>query len=279
MRQVSRGGKRDRTAPRQRPRPRWLLPVQLTAAVVALVAVAGVGYRLLDDLGILRRGFAVAGQYAVELSGEAGLVVRKIVIDGDRRTAQTDLAGVLARYRGQNILEVEKGVVKTRIEELPWVRTASVFRRFPDTLVVRLEEYRPMAVWWSEGRRRIVADDGHVIGVDDGGQFRRLPVLAGKNAPARAGELFRLVGTAPELASRVTRATLVGERRWNVWLDRAVEVRLPETGGEEAWRFLAQRQRETGLLARAIDVIDLRHKDWLVLKLMEPPAPPEGRPA
>lgn len=277
MRQVSR--KRDRAAPRQRPRPRWLLPVQLTAAAVALVTVVGVGYRLLDDLGILRRGLAVVEQRAVDLSGEAGLVVRRIVIDGDERTAQRDLGSVLARYRGRNILEVEQDVVKARLEELPWVRSATVFRRFPDTLVVRLEEYRPMAVWWSQGRRRLVADDGHVIGVDDSGQFRRLPVLAGKNAPARAGELFRLVGTAPDLASRVTRATLVGERRWNVWLDRSVEVRLPETGGEEAWRFLAQRQRETGLLARAIDVIDLRQKDRLVLKLMEPPGPPVERPA
>ena len=91
MRQVSR--KRDRAAPRQRPRPRWLLPVQLTAAAVALVTVVGVGYRLLDDLGILRRGFAVVEQRAVDLSGEAGLVVRRI--EGRRHVCRLE-PGALA---------------------------------------------------------------------------------------------------------------------------------------------------------------------------------------
>ena len=54
------------------------------------------------------------------------------------------------------------------------------------------------------------------------------------------------------------RATRVGGRRWNVHLDNQVEVLLPERNALGAWRLLADKARDDGLLDRAITVIDLR---------------------
>ena len=64
-------------------------------------------------------------------------------------------------------------------------------------------------------------------------------------------------------------AKLVGERRWNVYVDGRVEVRLPENDPERAWRRLAAQQRESGLLGRAIKSVDLRHPAWLTLELAD----------
>jgi cell division protein FtsQ len=93
----------------------------------------------------------------------------------------------------------------------------------------------------------------------------------------RAQALFRVLDAEPALARRLTQATLIGDRRWNVWLDHRIEVRLPEEGAEEAWRFLAKRQRETALLSRAVEAIDLRNPSWLVLRLMDEKAPATGQ--
>ena len=69
--------------------------------------------------------------------------------------------------------------------------------------------------------------------------------------PTRADELLRLVAGEPDLAARVTGARLVGERRWDIYLDGRIEVRLPAERPEAAWRRLAAEQRATAVIARA----------------------------
>jgi cell division protein FtsQ len=278
MRQVSRLAHRARLAPRGRPKPRWLRPVQLTAAALAAVATLGFGVHTLYRLGILGDALAAAQMRLLELSGRAGLVVEHIYAEGRERTSAMEIIRSLESYQDSFILTVDTNAVKERLEGLPWVRQATVTRQLPTTLLVRIEEHRPLALWVHDGRRRLIGQDGEVVPVRDVGRFRRLPVLRGAGAPSRAPELFEQLAAEPDLAQRLTQATLVGERRWNVWLDHRIEVRLPETGAEEAWRFLGKQQRETALLSRAIEAIDLRNPSWLVLRLMDEkaPAPEQG---
>lgn len=280
MRQVSRLVMRARLAPRRPPRPRWLRPVQLAGAVLAAVATLGIGLKMLGELGILGDARRWAETRLLDASGRAGLVVRRIQAEGRVRTPDRELIQLLEKIQGSFILAVDSGLVKERLESLPWVRSATVVRQLPDTLLARLEEHRPLAVWLHDGQRRLIDLEGEIIPVRVAGRYRELPVLSGAGAPARAPELFRVLATELPLARRVTQASLIGERRWNVWLDHRIEIRLPESGEEEAWHFLAAQQRRTSLLARAIEAIDLRHPGWLVLRLMdETAASDRGRKA
>ena len=93
----------------------------------------------------------------------------------------------------------------------------------------------------------------------DAARFQQLPLLFGKGAPMRAEELLRLVAGEPDLAARVTGARLVGERRWDVYLDGRIEVRLPAERPEVAWRRLAAEQRASEVIERAITAVDLRN--------------------
>jgi cell division protein FtsQ len=277
MRQVSRLAHRTRLAPRGRPKPRWLRPAQLAAASLAVVAALGFGVQTLHRLGILSDAVKATQARLLDLSGRLGLVVEHIYAEGRERTNERELVQSLERYQGVFILSVDTAAVKERLESLPWVRQATVSRQFPTTLLVRIEEHRPLAVWVNDGRRRLIGQDGEVVSVNDVGRFRSLPVLRGAGAPMRAQALFRVLDAEPALARRLTQATLIGDRRWNVWLDHRIEVRLPEEGAEEAWRFLAKRQRETALLSRAVEAIDLRNPSWLVLRLMDEKAPATGQ--
>lgn len=271
MRQLTHRLQRDRLAPRGKPRPRWLRPVQIATLLVVAAAGLGAAFDRLDRMGVLAglRDGGIAA--ALGWSGAAGLVVERVYAEGRTRTTEAEIVSALGRYQGERLLEVDLDVVRQRLEALPWVREATVVRQLPDTLIGRIVEHRPVAVWQHDGQRRLLGSAGETIPVGDLRGFARLPVLAGAGAPDRAGELFAALAGAPDLARRVSQAALVGERRWNVWLDRRIEVRLPEAGLEEAWRFLATRQRETSLLARAIELIDLRRPDWLVVRLLGEP--------
>jgi cell division protein FtsQ len=197
----------------------------------------------------------------VAWSGEAGLVVRHVLVEGRRRTPPETLRAALDLRVGMPLFAVDTAAAKDRLEALAWVERASVARMLPDTVQVRLVERQPLALWQRDGRFEVVDRAGTVIegALHDATEnYSHLRVLVGDDAPQGAAALFALLSTEPALSARVTAATRVGGRRWNLHLDNQVEVLLPERDVLGAWRLLAEKERDAGLLERAVSVIDLR---------------------
>jgi cell division protein FtsQ len=206
---------------------------------------------------------------ALGMAARQGLVVHDVLAEGAVQTDRLALLQMLAQFKDQNILTVDIGEIRDRLGRLPWVREVSVTRELPDRLRVRLVEHRAVARWHDGTRQVLVSETGGVIPVPAATRFGNLPLLFGKGAPQRAGELLKILDSEPELRPHVSYAQLVEERRWNVYMDGRVEVRLPEQGPEKAWRRLAAQQQQTGLLGRAIKSVDLRHSAWLTLELAD----------
>lgn len=267
MRHLSRVTRRLNLALERRVEPRWMRPAATFGSVVLALAVAagGVGYAARS--GVVDALTDELSDRLMALSAAAGLVVAEVQAEGRYHTSQEDVISILALRVGQPILGVDVAAMKARLEALPWVHTASVARQLPDRLSIRLVERRPLALWQHGGAYHLVDREGVVIEGDHVRSFPRLPLLVGEDAPERARELFEMLASEPLLMRRVTAAVLVGGRRWDLRLDREIRVLLPEHAPERAWRLLAAKAREADLLARAVQVIDLREDDRLILRL------------
>ena len=212
-----------------------------------------------------------------ETTGDAGLVVQKLSSDGRVRTSVDELRTVLDDLRGANILLVDIDQARHRIEELPWVKSATIHRRLPDTLHVSLVEREPLALAEAdEGRLVLIDEDGQVVNIADLRPFANLPTVAGEGAQRHAGELLSLIRSEPTLYKRVSGARRIGDRRWNVWIDGRVEVRLPEDRSAEAWQKLARVQSTDGLLDKAVVALDMRAPGGIVVRT-DPRVAADGR--
>jgi cell division protein FtsQ len=254
--------RRARIFLRQPPRPRWYWPVMHLGGIGLGLAVGlGAGYWLGGSGRLDQALTAITGQ-AIALTGAAGLTVREVYADGRLRTERELLAQQLGIEVGQPILALDTDELKERLEALPWIEQASVVRLLPDTIRVRVQERKPLAIWQHEGRLALIDRDGVVIEdnlpPEVAAQHAYLRVLVGADAPAHAAALFAVLSTEPELSARVVAATWVGDRRWTLRLDNKIDVLLPEQAMQDAWRLLALKAREEALLERAIAVIDLR---------------------
>src|SRR5205085_9476953 len=107
-------------------------------------------------------------------------------------------------------------------------------RRLPGTLFVRLAERHPLAVWQHGGVQQLIDREGAVIPVNDLSRFAHLPTVVGDDAAPYAAGLIDMLTSQPALAPRVTAAVRVGGRRWNLRIDDAIEVMLPEENAEGA---------------------------------------------
>jgi cell division protein FtsQ len=269
MRHVNRFARHGRGGVRRPPPTRWTTRLQRAAVVLVGLGAVGFAAEALWRSPMAVRLAQQTGDGLIEASADAGFIVTRVYSEGRILADERNLLNALEPYYGRPILGVDLDGLRHAVEGVQWVRSASISRRLPDTLWVRLEEHHPIARWLDGTRQVLVSDAGEVIRAKDTGRFRQLPLLFGAGAPARAAEILNLVAQEPDLASHVTGARLVGERRWDVYLDGRIEVRLPAEKADAAWHRLAAEDRASSLLGRAITAIDLRNPDWLTVRIAD----------
>jgi cell division protein FtsQ len=243
----------------------------LWSAVLALFFVVVVVAGLFSG-GHVSAALNGAKDYANALMTSAGFTVQTVTLEGRAETAPKEIGRMLGIQVGDPMLYVDVDEARARIEALPWVKSAEVRRVWPDKIVVRIQERRPVALWQMDGAVAVIDASGKPISGEDPVRFAELPLVVGKGAETQVGALLALIATQPNLKLRVKAAVRVGERRWNLRLANGVEVRLPEEGAEAALAELVRLEREDNVLARDIKAIDLRFPDRFIVKL--PPGSP-----
>ncbi len=214
----------------------------------------------------------------IELSARFGLRVADIRVEGRATTDRETILAALGARPGTPILAVDPARAKQQLESLPWVRSAVIERRFPDTILVRLVEREPMALWQHGGKLDLIDRSGAVIPVGRLDRFARLPMVVGEDAAGHAAALLKMLASEPDLAARVTAAIRVGGRRWNLRIDKAIDVLLPADDPAAAWADLARLQRNSAILQRDVQAIDMRLPDRLVVRVAPEP-PKDAAPA
>jgi cell division protein FtsQ len=205
----------------------------------------------------------------IDVSAGLGFRLEALTVEGRAMTPSADLLGALDAERGTPIAAIDVAKARTKVEALPWVKSAKIERRLPGTIHIALEERVPYALWQRGERYTLVDHTGHLL-VDVPESDIRLPLIVGADAPANAAVLFETLKKEPELARRVQAAVRVGARRWNIHLDAyedGISVRLPEENMDEAWSRLATLERDHKILERDLEFIDLRLEDQLVVRL------------
>jgi cell division protein FtsQ len=226
-------------------------------------------------------------QYTADrmLDGTArlGLVVGDIKVEGRETTDRETILTALGAAPGTPILAMSPRRAKEQLETLPWIRSAVVERRLPDTLCVRLVERKPLALWQHGGKLELIDREGTVIPVAHLDRFAKLLMVVGESAARHAADLLDMLATEPDLASRVSAAIRVGDRRWNLRIDNAIDVLLPGDAAASAWTQLARLERSSAILKRDVQVVDVRLPDRLVVRVnpevpKEAPTSKKGRP-
>ena len=252
--------------PRRRVKPLWRDgKVLVFAAFLAVSAAVGGGWWMWKD-GMIHRAAQEVRWAAIAATAEVGFRVEDVLVVGRRETPREELLKAVRLARGAPILAFDPKAAKDRIEALPWVRAASVQRRLPDTVFLRVIERRPLAVWQNEGRFKLIDYDGEVISERHIERFSKLLLVVGADAPVHAARLLETLWNQPELMARVKAAVRVGGRRWNVRLDNGIDVRLPEENPASAWARLAEYERAHGVLAKDVGILDLRLPDRLIVQ-------------
>ncbi|MEY3732059.1 MAG: hypothetical protein RLZZ57_2815 [Pseudomonadota bacterium] len=254
---------------------RFVGPALFGSAILMGFGLIAYGIAAVDPASQARRMLDTVAVFGSDRS----MTVQAVIVDGRQNTPLPLIREALGVSRGDAMLGFSPEAARQRLESIPWVAQAHVERHLPATIVVRLEERRPFAIWQNQGRFVIVDRQGKTVATDGLDQFGPLPLIVGPGADQAAAALYDLLAAETEVAERVQAMVRVGERRWNLRLHSGADVLLPEAAEAAAIKRLAELQQEAKLLDRPLAAIDLRLPDRLVVRAnRETPETPPARP-
>ena len=186
--------------------------------------------------------------------------------------ASADLADAvrarLALKLPQSSFDLDLDVLRAKIEGLDAVASVQLRVRSGGVLQVVLKERDPTVVWRTATGLQLLDATGHrVAGLSAREDRADLPLIAGDGADVMIEEAMAILDAAAPIGGRVRGLVRVGERRWDLVLDRKQRILLPtENPAAAVERLLALDQSEQ-LLNRDLAAIDFRNQDRPVLRL------------
>ncbi|WP_246022573.1 cell division protein FtsQ/DivIB [Pararhodobacter zhoushanensis] len=167
--------------------------------------------------------------------------------------------------------DLDLGALRARAEELDAVERAWLQVRTGGVLEVRVTERVPAMVWRNAGGLDLVDATGHrVARLATRAARADLPLIAGDGAPEAIAEARALLASAAPILPRIRGLVRVGNRRWDVVLDRNQRIQLPATGAVPALELVvAMTEGAQQLLSRDVTVVDMRNPDRPTLRLTE----------
>ena len=251
--------KRMMLRPSMRPFRRFGMPVIALATLVSLWAV---------DEG--RRESAVA--FLSELRNEVGerpeLIVRMMIVEGASPELAASIRESLSIEFPVSPFNLRLAELTEKIQALDAVAHASLQVRSRGVLVVEVDERVPVAVWRSDDSVVLLDKTGYRVATVPSRVSRPdLPLVAGLGADAAIPEVLQLYDVARPIRDRLRGFIRVGERRWDVVLDRGQSIKLPETQAVTALKKVVELDVAQDLLERDISVVDFRNSQRPVLRL------------
>lgn len=198
---------------------------------------------------------------------QIGFQVNELVVEGRSLTPQKDILKATDIKRGDSLFSSDLKRIKERLEKLSWVRTATVQRRWPFTIYIRLAEYKPIALWQQKSKFYLVDDQGHHFTIPKDNPFRSLPIITGEDAPQNAPSLFSTLREFPNLIGRITGAIYLGKRRWDLMLDNRLKLKLAEGKIKQSLTQFVQLEESNKISDKNVVAIDLRFEDKVYFQL------------
>jgi len=224
--------------------------------------------------------FCVIGLYGMQAGGHArtatqqivsglGFAIETVRVSGNRRTSDIDIIETIALDGATSLLSLDVDAARTAIEALPWVRSASVRKIYPQTVEIVLDEREAFAIWQHGSKLSLIEADGAVIGPFVASEFDNLPLVVGFGAESSAADLVAQLSQWPRLETELMAAIRVADRRWNLKFATGLIAKLPEENLDRALADLDALVRDHDVLARDMESVDLRLADRLTVRLTE----------
>lgn len=193
--------------------------------------------------------------------------LRAVRVEGELRHVTRDQVQlVVSRHLRGNFFTLNLEQTQSAFRKLPWVRNASLRRRWPDTLVITVEEHRELARW---GNVALVNSYGELFHAASDSE---LPVFYGPGASVRemAEHYGKFSALLQPAGMKIAQLALSPRRSWQLSTADGVTVELGREQVEaRLGQFCTIYARTLKPLAVQVRYADLRYPNGFAVRRLE----------
>jgi len=161
--------------------------------------------------------------------------------------------------------------MQAKVAVLDVIERVDIRIRPGGVLEVAVTERQPAVLWRAASTLEMLDATGHrVASISARAGRADLPLLAGVGAQDHVDEALALIAAARPLAQNMRGLVRMGERRWDIVLERDQRIMLPEQNPVQALEQVLALNQAQDLLARDLTVIDMRNPARPTLRLADP---------
>lgn len=197
-------------------------------------------------------------------------MVTELTVEGVDGATIADVRRVLQLELPQSSFDLDLEDMRSKVAALNAVRDARVKVGEGGALVIDITPRVPVAVWRAGSTLKLLDAEGVFAGVIEARTDRLdLPLIAGDGAHTHIAEAMTIFQTARPIAERVRGLVRMGERRWDLVLDRGQRILLPENGAVAAVDRVIALNEAQDLLERDVVAVDLRNANRAIVRMKE----------
>lgn len=197
-------------------------------------------------------------------------MVSIMAIDGASSNTSEDIREVVPVDFPISSFDLDLEVIRDQIVGLDPVKSAGVRIRPGGVLQIDVVERVPVVVWRTWDGVEILDETGaHVDDLPNRKTRADLPLIAGKGADGHVQEALALFAAARPLGKRLRGLIRIGERRWDMILDREQRILLPPDDPVRALERVLVLDEVQDLLERDVTVVDLRLQERPTIRMSE----------
>ena len=186
-------------------------------------------------------------------------MVNLMAIDGAGSSLSEDIREVVPLDFPVSSFDLDIENIRDTVLGLDPVKSASIRIRPGGVLQVDVTERRPALVWRHRDGLTLLDETGSHIDFVASRMVRPdLPLIAGRGADREVPQALALFAAAAPLDDRLRGIVRIGERRWDIVLDRDQRIMLPETNPVRALERVIALSQAQDMLERDVQAVDMR---------------------
>ncbi len=197
-------------------------------------------------------------------------MVKSMAITGADAALEAEVAAVLPMVFPVSSFDLDLEALRKQVEALQAVKSARVKVGEAGALQVAVSPRVPVALWRDGTTLRLIDAEGVQSGTVIARSDRLdLPLIAGDGAEQNIAEALALHAGAGPLRDRVRGLVRMGERRWDIVLDRDQRILLPGEDPVAAFDRIIALNEAQDMLERDVAVVDMRNANRPTLRMNE----------
>lgn len=194
-----------------------------------------------------------------QIESRPEFMVNMMAVDGASDLVAEGVRQMLPLDFPVSSFDLDLEQMRETVVSLDPVKSARLYVRQGNVLQVDIVERVPVVLWRNDRGLQLLDQEGVLVGpAFVRTDWPELPLIVGEGANTRVTEALDLAAAAKPLIARLRGLVRMGERRWDVVLDRDQRILLPETDAMQALERVIAMHQAVDMLERDLVAVDLR---------------------